>query len=151
MKKTSLNYFNFELRFMKVKAPILRNPTTKGVITLLFIMLLCLSAASQTKEDVYKQINQERALRGLSELPVNKKLEKSAQSWAFFMPYRGIHNTNFRWRFKRMGGECIAWGSSPVENLMKSKPHKSILMGRSVKEIGIGYWRSKWVIRTFTQ
>lgn len=116
-------------------------------------MLFWLAASplfSQSKEDIYKQVNQERIARGVSAIPVDKKLEKSAQSWAFFMPHRGVHNTNFRRRFKRGGGECIAWGGSPVENWMNSRQHKAIIMGRSVKAIGVGYWRGKWVLRTFT-
>ncbi|MCE7864657.1 MAG: CAP domain-containing protein [Bacteroidetes bacterium CHB5] len=120
-------------------------------ITLVSVCSLNLNCLGQPKQEVYDKINKERILRGLSELPVDKKLEKSAQSWAFFMPYRGVHNTNFTWRFKRGGAECIAWGDSPVEGWMKSKQHKAIIMGRSVKAMGAGYWRGKWVLRTFTQ
>lgn len=116
-------------------------------------MLFWLAASplfAQTKDDIYNQVNKERIARGVPPIPVDKKLEKSAQSWAFFMPYRGVHNTNFRWRFKRSGSECIAWGDSPVEGWMNSKQHKAIIMGRSVKAMGAGYWRGKWVLRTFT-
>ncbi len=137
---------------MKFKVPIIRNQTSKAVITSSFILLVSINAIGQTKQEIYNKINLARIERGVSPIPVDRKLEKSAQSWAFFMPYRGVHNTNFRWRFKRMGGgECIAWGDSPMENWMKSKPHKSIIMGKGVKAMGLGYWRSKWVLRTFTQ
>lgn len=135
-KFVSLSYFNFSYN-----------------CCCLLGMLFWLAASplfAQTKEDIYKQINQERIARGVSPIPVDKKLEKSAQSWAFFMPYRGVHNTNFRRRFKRMGGECIAWGDSPVENWIGSKPHSRIIFGKSVKAIGLGHWRGKWVLRTFT-
>lgn len=116
-------------------------------------MLFWLAASplfAQSKEDIYNQINKERTERGLSPVPVDRKLEKSAQSWAFFMPYRGVHNTNFRRRFNRMGGECIAWGDSPVESWLNSKYHKPMLIGKEVKAMGLGYYRSKWVLRTFT-
>lgn len=121
------------------------------MIALVYMFTLNLNCLGQSKQEVYDKINKERILRGLSELSVDKKLEKSAQSWAFFMPYRGVHNTNFRWRFKRMGGECIAWGDSPVESWIRSKPHSRVIFGKSVKAIGLGYWRGKWVLRTFTQ
>jgi len=116
-------------------------------------MLFWLAASplfAQSKEDIYNQINKERTERGLSPVPVDRKLEKSAQSWAFFMPYRGVHNVNFRKRFKRSGGEAIAWGESPVEGWMNSKYHKPMLIGKEVKAMGLGYYRAKWVLRTFT-
>lgn len=120
------------------------------LIILVFLLILSVNSLGQTKQAIYDQINKVRLERGLAPVPVDKKLEKSAQSWAFFMPYRGVHNTNFRWRFKRMGGECIAWGDSPVEGWMNSKPHSRIIFGKSVKAMGAGYWRGKWVLRTFT-
>lgn len=120
-------------------------------ISLIILLVVSFCSHGQTKQKIYDQINQERIARGVSPIPVDKKLEKSAQSWAFFMPYRGVHNTNFRRRFKRMGGECIAWGDSPVEGWIGSKPHSRIIFGKSVKAIGLGYWRGKWVLRTFTQ
>ena len=124
--------------------------THKVAITLISLLVVCFSSHGQKKQEIYDQINQERIARGVSAIPVDKKLEKSAQSWAFFMPYRGVHNTNFRRRFNRMGGECIAWGASPVEGWIRSKSHSRIIFGKSVKAIGLGYWRGKWVLRTFT-
>ena len=115
-------------------------------------MLFWLAASplfAQSKEDIYKQINQERIARGVPALPVDKVREICAEL-ELFMPYRGVHNTNFRRRFKHMGGECIAWGGEPVEGWIRSKPHSRIIFGKSVKAIGLGYWRGKWVLRTFT-
>lgn len=123
----------------------------KVVFWLFCLMFVSINSIGQTKQEIYDKINQERILRGLSLIPVDRKLEKSAQSWAFFMPYRGVHNVNFRKRFKRSGGECIAWGDSPVEGWMNSKYHKPMLIGKEVKAMGLGYWRAKWVLRTFTQ
>ena len=121
------------------------------LITLAYLLTININCICQSKQEVYDQINKARINQDVDPLPIDRKLEKSAQSWAFFMPYRGVHNTNFRRRFKRGGAECIAWGDSPVDGWMKSKQHKAIIMGQSVKAMGAGYWRGKWVLRTFTK
>src|SRR5690242_18604448 len=52
-------------------------------------------APIETKQQVYDRINAERLKIGMPTIPVNKKLERSAQSWAFFMRPSLKHNTNF--------------------------------------------------------
>lgn len=110
---------------------------------------------AQTKQEVYDRINEERAKIGMPPVPVDKRLERSAQSWAIFMPYNngwGKHNINFLrwWRFNRSGAECLTVGDDPVTNWMGSKPHRQSIMGKGVKAMGVGKWRDKWVLRTFT-
>lgn len=117
-------------------------------------------AGVDSKEVVYQQINQERISRGLEPLPIDRKLARSAQSWAFFMPYKGRHNTNFiarRRAFKSpeekekiWGGEALAWSTDPVKSWLKSYRHAGIVLGPKAKSMGLGYWRGKWVLRTLT-
>jgi len=115
-------------------------------------------ALSQTKEQVYTTIDRERLSRGLQPLEVDHSLARSAQSWAFFMPYKGKHNSNFlsrRRAFKSpeekeniWGSEAIAWGDDPVPNWLKSYRHAGIVLGSKAKRMGLGRWRGKWVLRT---
>lgn len=94
-------------------------------------------------------------------MEVDPSLARSAQSWAFFMPYSGKHNTNFisrRRAFKSQnkkesigGSEALAWGSNPVQNWLKSYTHAGIILGPRAKSMGLGYWRGKWVLRTLTE
>ena len=119
------------------------------ILGVLFWLAAPLSFA-QTKEQVYAQINAERQKAGLPFVNVCKRLEKSAQSWAFFMRYSLKHNVRFLKRFHRTGAECLALGDDPVQSWMKSKPHRQSIMGRSVKAMGLGYWRGKWVWRSFS-
>lgn len=104
----------------------------------------------ETKQQVYNRINLEREKIGMPSIPINKKLERSAQSWARWMPSRLVHNTNFLKRFNRTGAECLAVGYDPVTNWMNSKPHRQSIMGRRVTAMGLGYRRGKWVWRSFT-
>lgn len=128
----------------------------KFVLTLLVIHSLVLELFAQTKQEVYDRINAERAKIGMPAVPVDKRLERSAQSWAVFMPYNwgnGKHNVNFTkwWRFNRPGSECITVGDDPVTNWMGSrKGHRQAIMGRGVVAMGLGKWRGKWVWRSFT-
>ena len=108
---------------------------------------------AQTKQEVYDRINEERAKIGMPPVEVDKRLERSAQSWAIFMPSNwgwGKHNVNFLRRFKRSGAECLTVGPDPVTNWMGSKPHRQCIMGKGVKYMGVGKWRGKWVWRSFT-
>lgn len=103
-----------------------------------------------TRQQVYDSINSRRVKAGLTAIPINKKLEHSAQSWAVFMPYDLKHNVNFLYRFNRTGAECVTTGCDPVSDWMKSKPHRQCIMGKGVKAMGLGYWRGKWVWRSFS-
>lgn len=134
-------------------------------LTLLLLSMVAVSVNtatcfSQSPEEVYTKINQERLSRGQKPLVIDRKLAKSAQSWAVFMPYQGKHNSNFiarRRAFKRSteresiwGGEALAWGSDPVNAWLKSQRHAGIVLGSKAKRMGVGYWRGKWVLRTLT-
>jgi len=116
---------------------------------------------AQTKEETYKVINEERLKRGLPAVEIDHSLARSAQSWAFFMPYKGKHNTNFisrRRAFKSQqkkeqiwGAEAIALGGDPVERWLKSYRHAGIVLGPKTKCMGLGYWKGKWVLRILTK
>ena len=111
-----------------------------------------------TKEEVYEEINRQRTSRGLKPLQVDRKLARSAQSWAIFMPYKGRHNITFinrRRLFKSQverekigGAEALAWGSEPVYWWLTSYRHAGIVLGPRAKRMGLGYWRGKWIPRT---
>lgn len=105
---------------------------------------------AQTKQEVYDKINVERQKLGFDIIPVDKRLERSAQSWAIFMPYSLKHNVHFLSRLNRSGAECVTVGADPLSSWMKSKSHRQSIMSRGVKAIGLGHWRGKWVLRTFT-
>jgi uncharacterized protein YkwD len=125
------------------------------ILGLLFWLAGALSFAQtserwQKKQQVYAFINAERETRGLPAIPVDKKLERSAQSWSVFMPYRLVHNVNFLKRFHRTGSECLTVGGDPVASWLKSKPHRQCILGKGVTAMGVGYWRGKWIFRTFT-
>lgn len=107
-------------------------------------------AQTPNRQQVYDSINAIRIRVGLPAIQVDKKLERSAQSWAVFMPYSLKHNVNFLHRFNRTGAECIATGSDPVGDWIKSKSHRQCIMGKGVKAMGLGYWRGKWVWRSFS-
>lgn len=109
-----------------------------------------LFAQIPTKQQVYDSINAMRVRSGLAVITVDKKLERSAQSWAVFMPYDLKHNVHFLYRFNRTGAECLAVGSDPVSDWIKSPPHRHCIMGKGIKAMGLGYWRGKWVWRSFT-
>lgn len=122
----------------------------KLFLAVFFFQATVIALVAQTKQEVYDRINQERVSRGLPLVPVDRRLERSAQSWAFFMRPTLKHNVNFLRRFHRTGAECLAAGGDPVSGWLNSKPHRQSILGRQVKYMGLGYWRGKWVWRSFT-
>lgn len=121
-----------------------------SLITGVLLWLTAPLVFSQTKQEVYDRINHEREARGLKPVSVCKRLERSAQSWAFFMPYSLRHNVNFLKRFRRTGAECLTIGADPVDSWLKSKSHRQCILGSSVTAMGLGHYRGKWVWRSFT-
>lgn len=129
-----------------------------GSLFFLFALLSINTCHGQTKAEAYKKINEVRIAHGVEPMVIDKKLARSAQSWAFFMPYSGRHNLNFiarRRAFKKQvekeqiwGSEALAWGSDPVENWLKSYTHAGVVLGSKANRMGLGQWRGKWVLRT---
>jgi uncharacterized protein YkwD len=141
--------YSLEIILIKMRNFTLSCSLLSIILGVLFWLAAPLSFA-QTKQQVYDSINARRVRAGLSTISVCKRLERSAQSWVFFMRYSLKHNVKFLKRFHRTGAECLALGDDPVQSWMKSKPHRQSIMGRNVKEMGLGYWRGKWVFRTFS-
>src|SRR5690348_17890265 len=124
-------------------------PSYSYWLSFTFGLLFWLAGAhlfAQTKQQVYDSINARRVRAGLPKISVCKRLERSAQSWAFFMRPSLKHNVRFLYRFHRTGAECLAIGADPVSDWMKSKPHRQCIMGKSVTAMGVGYWRGKWIL-----
>jgi uncharacterized protein YkwD len=110
------------------------------------------AASSQTPEQqVFAQLNQERAKAGLRPLKASSSLNAAAEAWAAQLAKTGTfqHSTS-AWRDQRLSpagwaasGENIAAGytgsNAAMSGWMNSSGHKANILNRSYYGVGVGY------------
>ena len=118
-------------------------------------------ASASTGEDVCNLINRERAKHGLRPVSLADKLTGAAQAYAVYMnrhnkfshnadgrsPGQRISATGYKWS---ACGEIIAKGyptpAAVVRGWMNSSGHRSIILGKSYTQIGVGTSGAYWVV-----
>lgn len=102
---------------------------------LLVISIFISIGAHAQKKEFYNQINSYRVELGLKPLQRSIFLELTSKSWLRRLKdlkkvRHDIHTKN---------AEVICEGVDPVRGFMNSPPHRSILMNKRLKRIGVAY------------
>lgn len=116
-------------------------------IVLIIVMLLLAAMASAqvpTNTTVYEQINQIRKARGLEPLTVSTVLELKGAKWLKKMHEKSdglFHDMHSH------EAELLTDCDDPVMCWMRSRPHRSVLLSKRYKRIGIVYLDGDWCAR----
>lgn len=112
------------------------------------------SNAEEMQAEVLKHLNEERRAAGLSTLKLSAKLDKAAQKQACdnaerkSISHEGADGSTLKTRLKRVGyalktaaentGRGFASGKRAVEWWMGSDKHRTNILLRKVRDVGIG-------------
>ena len=115
------------------------------------LILLTSMLIGSEPTDIVKLTNTERTTRNLQPLMVNDKLMKAAQDYAELMATKQVLSHNIVSLTKRldrvgyqwsMAGENIAMGYSDADSVVKgwmhSPGHRSNILNKGYKDIGVG-------------
>lgn len=123
-------------------------------ITVIFSLVPNLYSAENYQNKILKYVNQERKVKKLAPLVMNKKLNKIAVKKAadmakeeklshdsknFGLTFNLIKNENIK--YKSAGENIARWHDTPefvMERWMQSKGHRDNILNKNYNEIGIG-------------
>jgi uncharacterized protein YkwD len=122
----------------------------RGLVAALLVIVVLPAAASASEASFVRAINHVRARHGLPRLHVNHALARAAEAHSSEMARSGLLSHGaFQQRLRgyvrsRQVGENLAWArrcrsSTIVSMWMHSAPHRSVLLSRSFRRIGVGH------------